>query len=52
MASHWFTIMVIEVDYEKDEKHISHLDQKVFSDRKSCGFDGKINDERLISLFS
>jgi hypothetical protein len=44
--------IMIEVDYEKDGKPVNQSDQKIFAERKSTGFDRKVNSERLLSLFS
>ena len=43
--------VMVEVDYEKDAKPADPADRKLFSARKLSGFDGKVSDARLISLF-
>lgn len=44
--------VMIEVDYDKDAKASNPADKMVFAERQNSNFDGKVHDERLISLFS
>lgn len=45
-------VSLIEIDYEKDTKHVNPLDKALFSERKKSHFDGKIIDQALIDKFA
>ena len=44
--------VVMEIDWEKDEKSIHIPDRKIFAQRKKNGFDGLVLDQNLIDLMA
>ena len=44
--------VLIEVDWEKDQKPTHILDKKLFQERVKSGFDGRVHDPKLLELFS
>jgi hypothetical protein len=44
--------LVIELDWEKEKKTVNMNDKKLFALRTASGFDGRIIDASLLSIFS
>jgi hypothetical protein len=44
--------ILLEVDFEKEEKKVNHNDRLLFSKRTKTGFDGRIKDLNLLQMFS
>lgn len=43
--------VLVEVDYEKDKKRVNSDDKKLYGERKKSGFDGRVDDEKLLQKF-
>jgi hypothetical protein len=43
--------VLMEIDYDKDDKPVNPEDKKLFNKRKETGFDGKVKTERLLNMF-
>lgn len=45
-------ISLIEVDYDKDTKKVHLQDKELFAKRKTTKFEGRVTDDKLLTLFS
>jgi len=44
--------VLVEVDYEKDQKRVNGDDKRLYDKRKHNGFDGQVEDEKLLEKFA
>jgi len=44
--------VVVEVDWDKDQKATNALDKSLFQARAKTGFDGRVSDPQLLEMFS
>lgn len=44
--------VLVEVDWDKDQKSVSATDRALYRHRAAAGFDGRVSSPRLLGLFS
>lgn len=44
--------LLVELDWEKDAKHVDQHDRKIFLQRRTLGFDSRVTNPHLLNLIS